>query len=369
MVQRKIIHIDMDCFYAAVEMRDDPSLRGRPLAIGGPPNSRSVLCTSNYEARKFGVKAAMPSGLAVKKCPNLLIIPPNFKKYKEASEAIHEVFARYTDMVEPLSLDEAFLDVSDTDLCLRSATLMAKEIQEEIFKSTGLTASAGVAPNKFLAKIASDWKKPSGLFVITPADVDEFVKDLDIRKIPGIGKVSSEKLYLMGIKSCLDAQSWSYEKLEKTFGKMGRSLYDKCRGIDHREVVPDYDRKSLSVEHTFLEDIPFVNGCLNQIPELSKELVRRLKSYQGKYGTEKKISKAFIKMKFHDFQTVTVEKKREDEFYQELWLDHTLNEEFSKHLEDLTEIAYQRGNRAVRLLGVGLRLDHKSLGPKQLKLI
>ncbi|OUR94070.1 DNA polymerase IV [Halobacteriovorax marinus] len=369
MSQRKIIHIDMDCFYAAVEMRDDPSLRGIPIAIGGPPNSRSVLCTSNYEARKFGVRAAMPSGLAMMKCPKLLILPPNFKKYKEASEAIHEVFAKYTDLVEPLSLDEAFLDVTDTELCQRSATLMAKEIQQNIFNKTGLTASAGVAPNKFLAKIASDWRKPSGLFVITPADIDEFVKDLDIKKIPGIGKVSAEKLNQLGIKTCLDAQAWSYEKLEMCFGKMGRGLYDKCRGIDHREVVPDYDRKSLSVEHTFLEDIPFVNGCLDQIPDLSKELLRRLKNYQNKHGTEKKISKAFIKMKFHDFQTVTVEKKREDEFYKELWLDNELSDEFSKHLEDLTKIAYERGNRAVRLIGVGVRLDHQDFGPKQLKLI
>lgn len=359
----------MDCFYAAVEMRDDPTLRNKPIAIGGPPNSRSVLCTSNYEARKFGVRAAMPSGLAMKKCPELLIIPPNFKKYKEASAAIHEIFSRYTDLIEPLSLDEAFLDVTDTDLCLRSATLMAKEIQEEIYKATGLTASAGVAPNKFLAKIASDWKKPSGLFVITPLDVEEFVKDLDVRKIPGVGKVSGEKLYQHGLKTCGDVQRWSYEKLEMCFGKMGKSLFDKSRGIDHREVIATHDRKSLSVEHTFLEDIPFVKGCINQIPDLSIELIRRLKNYQEKHGTQKKISKAFIKMKFHDFQTVTVEKKREDEFYRELWLDHTLNEEFSKHLEDLTKIAYQRGNRAVRLLGVGIRLDQEDLGPKQLKLI
>ncbi len=368
-MNRKIIHIDMDCFYAAVEMRDDPTLRNIPLAIGGPPNSRSVLCTSNYLAREFGVRAAMPSSMAIRKCPHLKIIPPDFKKYKEASELIHRIFKRFTDSIEPLSLDEAFLDVSECDKFNGSATLIAKEIQRLIFKETELTASAGVAPNKFLAKIASDWKKPSGLFVITPDQVDEFVKPLDVRKIPGIGKVSASKLYDYGLDTCEKVRAWDLEKLEAIFGKMGKSLYYKSRGIDHREVIPTTDRKSISVEHTFNKDIEDIGKCLEYISGLSLELTERLRRYQQKYGTTKKIAKAFVKIKFLDFQTVTVEKKKEDEFYLELWEDFKFNTELSEHIAELTKIAYQRGQRPVRLIGIGVRLEQGDIGPKQLKLI
>lgn len=360
----------MDCFYAAVEMRDDPSLVGKPIAVGGKLGERSVLCTSNYEARKFGVRSAMPAALAMKKCPNLIIIHPNMNKYKEASEMIHEIFHEYTDLIEPLSLDEAYLDVTDCDQCLGSATLIANEIREKIFRKTKLTASAGVASNKFIAKVASDWNKPNGTFVVTPDQITDFVLKLDVRKIPGVGKVSAQKLNEHGIKTCKDASLWTYEKLEMCFGKLGKSLYNKCRGIDEREVINTRDRKSISVEHTFAKDLPEMNSCIEQIPKITDELMGRLIRYQEKHGTEKSICKAFVKIKFHDFQTVTVEKKRESEFYEELWFEHELNEEFEHHLEELTKIAYQRGNRPVRLLGVGLRLDStKDINTKQLKLI
>ncbi len=359
----------MDCFYAAVEMRDNPKLRDIPLAIGGPPNSRSVLCTSNYIARKFGVRSAMPSSVAIRKCPHLTIIPPDFKKYKEASSIIHNIFKRFTETIEPLSLDEAFLDVTHSEYFNGSATLIAKEIQRLIFIETRLTASAGVAPNKFLAKIASDWKKPSGLFVITPEEVDDFVRPLDVRKIPGIGKVSASKLYDYGLTNCEKVRAWDIEKLETIFGKMGKSLYYKSRGVDKREVVSTSDRKSISVEHTFKKDIADISICINFISGLREELVERVKKYQQKYGTEKKIAKAFVKLKFQDFQTVTVEKKKEDEFYTDLWHDFNFNLELSEHIEELAKIAYQRGQRPVRLIGIGIRLEQGVIGPKQLKLI
>lgn len=370
MIQRKIIHIDMDCFYAAVEMRDDPTLVGKPIAVGGKLGTRSVLCTSNYEARKFGVRSAMPAGIAVQKCPHLVIIHPNMQKYKEASELIHEVFQEYTDLIEPLSLDEAYLDVTDCEQCFGSATLIAREIRDKIFAKTSLTASAGIGPNKFVAKVASDWNKPNGQFVVTPHEVDQFVRALHVKKIPGIGKVSAEKLAEHGIHTCDDARKWEKQKLELCFGRLGQSLYKKCRGIDEREVITEHDRKSISVEHTFLKDLPELGNCIEQIPKITSELLTRLERYQQKHGMEKKVAKAFIKMKFHDFKTVTVEKKRESEFYEQIWFEHELDEEFSSHLEELTRIAYQRGNRPVRLLGVGLRLDHqKEEDPLQLKLI
>jgi DNA polymerase-4 len=351
-------------------MRDDPTLIGKPIAVGGKLGTRSVLCTSNYEARKFGVRSAMPASIAVRKCPNLIIIHPNMAKYKEASEIVHSVFREYTDLIEPLSLDEAYLDVTDCEECMGSATLIAREIRDKIFKKTKLTASAGVGPNKFIAKIASDWNKPNGQFVVTPDQVDNFVLQLDVKKIPGIGKVSAEKLYEHGIKTCADARKWDKQKLEMCFGRLGQSLYKKCRGIDNREVVTDYDRKSISVEHTFSADLPEVNSCIEQIPKITSELLSRLERYQQKHGMDKKVAKAFIKMKFHDFKTVTVEKKKDSEFYEKVWFEHELDDEFSTHLEELTKIAYERGNRPVRLLGVGLRLDHPSEeDPLQLKLL
>lgn len=359
----------MDCFYAAVEMRDNPSLKNIPIAIGGPPNSRSVLCTSNYPARKFGVRSAMPSSQAIRLCPHLKIIPPNFKKYKEASEKIHDIFRKFTDLIEPLSLDEAFLDVTDCELFDGSATLIAREIQRLIFVTTKLTASAGVAPNKFLAKIASDWKKPSGLFVITPEQVDDFVKPLDVKLIPGIGRVSATKLYDYGLNNCEKVRSWELAKLEQTFGKMGKSLYYKSRGVDNRPVSPTVDRKSISVEHTFRKDIEEISTCMQYIDSLSAELIKRIKNYQHKYGQDKKISKAYVKIKFLDFQTVTVEKKKEDDFYIELWQNHNFNIELREHIEELVMTAYQRGQRAVRLIGIGVRLEHGQICSRQLKLI
>lgn len=226
---RKIIHIDMDCFFAAVEMRDNPALRDIPIAIGGSRVQRGVISTANYPARKFGVRSAMPTGMALKLCPHLTLLPGRFEAYREASHHIREIFSRYTSLIEPLSLDEAYLDVSDSTHCHGSATLMAREIRQTIFNELALTASAGVAPVKFLAKIASDLNKPNGQFVLTPAEVPAFLKTLPLSKIPGVGKVSAAKLESMGLRTCEDVQKSDLAMLLKRFGKFGRILWERSQ--------------------------------------------------------------------------------------------------------------------------------------------
>jgi len=255
MTTRKIIHVDMDCFYAAVEIRDNPNLAKKAVAVGGDAYRRGVLCTSNYIARDFGVHSATPTAQAYRLCPDLIVIKPDFSKYKEVSEQIREIFFSYTELVEPLSLDEAFLDVSDNSHCQGSASWIAKEIRERILKVTSLTASAGVAPNKFIAKVASDWDKPNGLTVIRPEQVDSFVTALPVEKIFGVGKVTAHKLHVLGIKTCGDVQKFSQEKLHQHFGSFGDHLFELSQGRDKREVKPDRVRKSLSVEETFSYDL------------------------------------------------------------------------------------------------------------------
>ena len=252
---RKIIHVDMDCFFAAVEMRDNPALRDIPIAIGGSRERRGVISTANYPARKFGVRSAMPTGMALKLCPHLTLLPGRYEAYKEASRQIQAIFSRYTSLIEPLSLDEAYLDVTDSTHCHGSATLIAQEIRQTIFTELQLTASAGIAPVKFLAKIASDLNKPNGQYVITPADVPEFLRTLPLGKIPGVGKVSAAKLEAMGLRTCEDVQKYDLAMLLKRFGKFGRVLWERSQGIDERDVNNDRLRKSVGVERTLAEDI------------------------------------------------------------------------------------------------------------------
>lgn len=233
---RKIIHIDMDCFYAAVEMRENPSLKDKPIAVGGSPQQRGVLATCNYPARKFGLHSAMATAQALKLCPNLILLPVNMPLYKQVSSQIHQIFQRYTDIIEPLSLDEAYLDVTDCEKCSGSATWIAQEIRQAILTETQLTASAGVAPLKFLAKIASDQNKPNGQFVIKPEEVAEFVAKLPLNKIPGVGKVTTQHLHAMGLQTCHDVQKLDVTLLLRQFGKMGRRIWQFSHGIDEREV-------------------------------------------------------------------------------------------------------------------------------------
>jgi DNA polymerase-4 len=336
---RKIIHCDCDCFYASVEMRDDPSLVGRPLAVGGRADQRGVIATCNYEARRFGIHSAMATAQAMKLCPDLILIPPNMEKYRIASTQIMDIYRDYTDLVEPLSLDEAYLDVSNSPHCKGSATLIAQEIRQRIFETVGITASAGVAPNKFVAKIASDWNKPDGLFLVKPSEVDAFVAALPVKKLFGVGKVTAAKLNRLGAQTCADLRTWSMDTLQQHFGAFGARLYDLCRGIDEREVNPVRERKSISTEETYTPDVPDLAACLALLPDLMEHLQGRIK----RNDAAKFINKLFVKIKFNDFQQTTVE-----------CVGYAPNMETYRHL---METGWLRASRPVRLLGVGVRLS------------
>lgn len=337
---KKIIHIDMDAFYASVEMRDNPTFKRYPLAVGGNPERRGVIATANYQARKYGVRSAMPSWKAKQLCPDLLIIPPNFDKYKEESGAIQEIFRSFTEIIEPLSLDEAYLDVSESNACGGSATLIAREIRRRIWIERRLTASAGVAPNKFLAKVASEWNKPNGLFVITPEQIEAFVKQLPVEKIFGIGHVMAQKLHALNIYTCAELQQWEVTSLQEHFGSRAWNLYELCRGIDNRPVTVERTRKSLSVESTFSQDLQTLESCLEQVPELYQKLMIRYARIKHAY----QIKKPFVKVKFADFITTTVENVLYSSFELESY-------------KALIQMGWERRKQPVRLLGLGISLS------------
>lgn len=337
---RKIIHVDMDCFFAAVEMRDNPALRDIPLAIGGSKQRRGVISTANYIARKYGVRSAMPTAMAFKLCPHLTLLPGRFDAYKAASTHIQAIFSRYTSLIEPLSLDEAYLDVTDSPWHQGSATLMAQAIRATIFNELQLTASAGIAPVKFLAKIASDMNKPDGQYVITPQQVPDFLLTLPLAKIPGVGKVTAARLEALGLRTCGDVQHSDLAMLLKRFGKFGRVLWERSHGIDDREIHNDRQRKSVGVERTLAEDIHDWSDCAAIIEQLYPELERRL----AKVNPALKIARQGIKLKFNDFQLTTQEHSYA-----------ILNK------VDLIETARntwenRRGGRGVRLVGLHVTL-------------
>jgi DNA polymerase-4 len=341
---RRIIHCDCDCFYAAIEMRDDPTLRNVPLAVGGRPEQRGVVATCNYEARRFGIHSAMAMAQALKRCPGLVIVPPAMEKYRAASRQIFAIYRDYADVVEPLSLDEAYLDVSDSSARRNSsATAIAAEIRQRVATTVGITVSAGVAPNKFLAKIASDWRKPDGLFTIRPAAVDTFVAALPVEKLHGVGRVTAEKLNRLGIATCADLRTWSLLQLQQQFGKFGERLFQLCRGIDERPVCATRAAKSISVEETFAVDIPDLDACLRQLPALVEKLQGRVR----RANAEQAAGKLFLKIRFSDFQQTTIE-------CMALAAEPAL-------FEKLLCVGYQRGQKPVRLLGVGLRLREDGL--------
>lgn len=352
---KKIIHVDMDCFYAAVEVKYNPELKGKPLGIGGPPNSRSVLCTASYEARKFGVRSAMPSSQAVRLCPQLILIPPHFDLYKTESRKVREIFERFTKKIEPLSLDEAYLDVTDCKEFGGSATLIAQEIRRLIYTELNLTASAGIAPNKFLAKIASDWKKPNGQFVVRPQDVEGFVTELPVEKIFGVGKVTAQKMHDLGLHTLGDVQKYSVSDLHRWFGSRAQDLYDYARGIDHREVITEWERKSLTVEETYNKDLMTYEECKARISGLYEDFMGRLE--HGQY--QDRIKGMVVKLKFFDFKSTT---------HEEVVQGIPTQEDF----ERLLEKAWNRRAVAVRLIGLGVRLGSEkkkdeSIDSSQLK--
>lgn len=340
---RKIIHCDCDCFYASIEMRDDPTLRGRPLAVGGQPNSRGVVATCNYEARRFGIHSAMASARAIRLCPELLIIPPAMEKYRIASNQIMDIYRDYTDLVEPLSLDEAYLDVTRVERCQGSATLIAREIRQRIADTVGITASAGVAPNKFVAKIASDWNKPDGLFVVRPEQVDAFVAALPVDKLHGVGKVTGARLKQLGVQTCADLRAWDMETLREHFGSFGGRLFELSRGVDVREVSPTRERKSISVENTFVTDLTTLEQCQAELETFMNQLDARIRRADAQ-GT---IQKLFVKLRFADFSRTTAEGS-----------GSAPDEE---QFRILLATAHKRALLPVRLMGIGVRLGEAAV--------
>lgn len=300
--QRKIIHVDMDAFYASVEQRDDPGLRGRPVVVAWRGN-RSVVCAASYEARKFGVRSAMSAIKAERLCPDAIFVPPDFNRYREASRQIRAIFLAHTTLVEPLSLDEAYLDVTHSVHPHKvdgfgSATALASHIRSEIFNCTQLTASAGIAPNKFLAKIASDWRKPNGQFVIKPHDIQAFLDLLPVGRIPGVGKVTEARMHAQGIRTVGQLREQSVLQLERQWGRFGAQLYALARGIDRREVCPDRPTQSISAEDTFTEDLP-----ISAIAPLLAPHAERVWNAAKK---ESRIARTVVlKLKTSDFQTIS----------------------------------------------------------------
>lgn len=335
--QRKIIHVDMDAFYASVEQHDHPELRGKPLAVGGS-SQRGVVAAASYEARKFGVKSAMSSVIAKKQCPDLIFVKPRFDRYREISMKIRNIFFEYTDLVEPLSLDEAYLDVTENKKGNPSASLIAKEIRQKIFEKTGLTASAGISINKFIAKVASDYNKPNGQKTVDPEEVIEFLEGLDIRKFYGVGKVTAEKMYRLGIFTGKDLKERSLDFLNENFGKSGRFFFDVVRGRHFSEVKPSRIRKSLGAERTFEENISSEVFMLERLQNISEEIEKRLNRSKvaGKTVT--------LKIKYSDFSQQT--------------RSRTLNYYISSKeliLETAKQLLYQeKMKNSVRLLGISL---------------
>ena len=341
--QRKIIHADCDSFFASVEMRDDPSLRDLPVAVGGSPDKRGVVATCNYKARRFGVHSAMPMSRALRLCPSLVIVRSNMEKYRTVSEQVREIFERFTGVIEPLSLDEAFLDVTDCSHCEGSATRMAEAIREAVRCELNITISCGIAPNKFIAKIASDWDKPDGQFTVTPGEVDDFVASLPVEKIFGVGSVTAARMHNAGIRTCDDLRQLSITELTRSYGKFGARLFELSRGRDERPVRAHRVRKSISVERTYAQDLPDLSAALAASHELFADLAQRIKRLDP-IEARSRIDQCFVKVRFSDFSTTTVSSMKRA----------CRRAEF----EALISEGFGRGEKPVRLLGLGVRLAH-----------
>ncbi|WP_179344518.1 DNA polymerase IV [Winogradskyella ursingii] len=348
---RKIIHVDMDAFYASVAQLDNPELKGKPIAVGGS-SGRGVVSAASYEARKFGVKSAMSGRLAEKLCPDLIFVKTDFDRYKEISGRIRKIFFDYTDLVEPLSLDEAYLDVTENKIGLPSATLIAQKIRQRIYDEVGLRASAGISINKFIAKVASDINKPNGQKTVNPEDVLQFLEDLDIRKFYGVGKVTAEKMYQKGIFTGKDLKTKSLKYLDEHFGKSGRYYYQIVRGIQHSEVKPNRIRKSLAAERTFSENLSSEIFMLEKLEHIAEEVSKRLakSNVSGKTIT--------LKIKYSDFTLQTRSKT----------LPYFVSEK-AMILETAKDLLYQEKlNNSVRLLGISLsnlNTESKIAKPKE----
>ena len=335
---RKIVHIDMDAFYASVEQRDDPQLRGKPVVVAWRGN-RSVVCAASYEARRFGVRSAMPAIRAEHLCPHAVFLPPDFSRYRAVSQQVREILKRHTDLIEPLSLDEAYLDVTENKTSLPTATQVARAIREQIRAELNLTASAGVAPNKFLAKIASDWRKPDGLFVIQPDEVASFLSPLPVARLPGVGKVTEHKLKTFEICTIADLRRIDLVTLERRFGRYGLRLYELAQGIDPSEVVPDRPTQSISAEDTFEQDV-----LLAEIEPMIRKLAE--KAWTASRAESRIARTVVLKLKTSDFTILT--RSRTPDF------PPSSCEEFTNIALALRERVLLDSKQRFRLVGVGL---------------
>ncbi len=348
---RKIIHVDMDSFYASVEMRDNPEYRDIPLAVGGAADRRGVISTCNYMAREYGVHSAMATAYALRLCPTLTVIPGRMRYYQEVSQQIRAIFSRYTDIIEPLSLDEAYLDVTGSELHNGSATLIAEAIRRDIRDELSLTASAGIAPNKFIAKICSDENKPDGQYVVTPDEIDAFCLSLSLGKIPGVGKVTLKRLNELGLQTGADVRALGEEECVRRLGSLGAHLYQRCLGIDNRALTTQWVRKSVSVERTFPHDINRIADSSEPLDALFDELQRRMEKH-----AERMIRNQQVKLKFSDFSQTTIERASTE-------LDLEL-------FRRLLPQAWERGNgQGIRLLGLGVSFrDEDGVAESQMPL-
>ena len=345
---RAIIHLDMDCFYAAIEVRDRPALRNKPVGVGGARERRGVLTTCNYEARKFGVRSAMPTFMALQRCPNLIVLPTRFDVYRREAGIIRGILYQFSSVIEPLSLDEAYLDVTSHS---SAPAIIAQEIRSAILRTTRLTSSAGIGPNKLIAKIASDMNKPNGQFEVKAEEIADFMENLPVRKIWGIGEKSERKLEELGVKTCGELQRFSRRELVNVFGKFGLELYDLCRGTDDRPVEPDRPRKSLSTEETFPVDLGALEECEEKLEELFEDLMADLAQKES----TREITKVFVKLKFNDFTRTTAERAGPRPTLEAFRLL-------------LTE-AFVRTGKPVRLIGVGVRFAEPMPENAQLDLL
>src|SRR5437762_7120470 len=338
----------MDCFYAAIEVRDRPALRGKPVGVGGARDRRGVLTTCNYEARKFGVHSAMPTFMALQRCPSLIVLTTRFDVYRHEAAVVREILHRFSPLVEPLSLDEAYLDVTAHS---GAPGPLAEVIRDLIFQKTKLTSSAGIGPNKLIAKIASAMRKPNGQLEVTAAEVPGFMQDLPVREVWGIGEKTERRLEELGVKTCRELQRFSRPELVDLFGKFGLDLYDLCRGIDDRPVEPDRPRKSLSTEETFTFDLTTLEQCEERLEDLFQELMGDLAQKES----TRAITKIFVKLKFNDFTRTTAERAG---------LAPTLPD-----FRSLLDEAFARTGKPVRLIGVGVRFAETSPESAQIDLL
>ena len=339
---RKIIHFDMDAFYASVEIQDNLELKGKPVVVGGSPESRAVICAASYEARKFGIRSAISCARAKRLCPDAIFLPPRFHRYKEISRQVHRIFRRYTELIEPVSLDEAWLDVTHNFIGNPSATRIAEQIKDDIKTELNLTGSAGVSYNKFLAKIASDERKPDGLFVITPDSAYDFLKNIPVRKLPGIGRTTARKLQLFGIEYGHQLREKSEQYLESRLGKFGRHLFRIIRGIDNRPIVTNWERKSVGIENTFPKDHGYGKRLFSELDKLIEGLLKRLERAKKQGHT------LTLKVKFSNFRQVTRSVTTTDPI---------------RSFSDIRKLAYQKlievsrsryKEQKVRLLGISV---------------